>query len=248
MFLSFLSTLLGFTRQTLGATYVRLQLVGDHSPLPITLPSAVSELFSGISSMSLHPGHTPELTFHQQLMSFQLSYRTTPHSTTPVTPASLFLKRDLNLDLLHPAMDQTVAISQAQRKQQHDQHAQPRDLFVGQRVLVCNFRPGPTWVPGTIIKCNGPLSYQVKVSDDRIWNRHMNHLLESVDTRQTFSISDSPSEVLSHPNSSESVQTDEVSSRRSESEPVEITGQPESTPLSTSSTASSSLIHIQTLP
>jgi len=29
-------------------------LVGDHSPLPITLPSAVSELFSGISSVSLH--------------------------------------------------------------------------------------------------------------------------------------------------------------------------------------------------
>jgi len=29
-------------------------LVGDHSPLPITLLSVVSELFSGISSVSLH--------------------------------------------------------------------------------------------------------------------------------------------------------------------------------------------------
>ena len=54
VFLSFLSTPLGFTRQTLGATYVHLLLAGDHSPLPITLPSAVSELFSGISSVSLH--------------------------------------------------------------------------------------------------------------------------------------------------------------------------------------------------
>ena len=30
-----------------GATYVRLLLAGNYSPLPITLPSAVSELFSG---------------------------------------------------------------------------------------------------------------------------------------------------------------------------------------------------------
>ena len=40
--------------QMLVAMYVRLLLVGDHSPLPITLPSAVSELFSDISSVSLH--------------------------------------------------------------------------------------------------------------------------------------------------------------------------------------------------
>jgi len=56
VFLSFLSMPLEFTCQTLGATYVHLLLAGNHSPLPITLPSAVSELFSfsGISSVSLH--------------------------------------------------------------------------------------------------------------------------------------------------------------------------------------------------
>jgi len=52
VFLSFLSTPLGFTRWTLGATYVHLLLAGDHSPLSIALPSAVSD--SGISSVSLH--------------------------------------------------------------------------------------------------------------------------------------------------------------------------------------------------
>ena len=36
----------------LGTTYVCLLLAGNHSPLPITLPSAVSELFGGISSVS----------------------------------------------------------------------------------------------------------------------------------------------------------------------------------------------------
>jgi len=54
VFLSFLITPLGFTRQMLGATYVHLLLAGNHSPLPTPLPSVVSELFSGISSVSLH--------------------------------------------------------------------------------------------------------------------------------------------------------------------------------------------------
>ena len=37
-----------------GSNVHALLLVGDHSPLPITRPSAVSELFSGILSMPLH--------------------------------------------------------------------------------------------------------------------------------------------------------------------------------------------------
>ena len=44
VFLSFLGTLLEFTCQMLGATYVCLLLAGNHSPLPITLLSAVTEL------------------------------------------------------------------------------------------------------------------------------------------------------------------------------------------------------------
>ena len=59
-FLSFLSTQLGFTSpQTLGAMYICLLLAGDHSPLPITLLSAVSELFSGILSVSIHISTVP---------------------------------------------------------------------------------------------------------------------------------------------------------------------------------------------
>jgi len=43
-----------FTTCVHPTMYVCLLLVGDHSPLPITLPSVVSELFSGILSVSLH--------------------------------------------------------------------------------------------------------------------------------------------------------------------------------------------------
>jgi len=152
------------------------------------------------------------------------------------------------LDLLHSALDQTVAISQAQQKQQHHQHAHPRDLFVWQRVLVCNFSPRPTWLRGTIIKYNGPLSYRVKVSDDKSGIDTLIHPLESVDTSQNPSnVSEIPSEVSSQPDSSETVQCDKVNSRGSESKPAELTSQHETTPLSTSSMASLSPVTVHHL-
>ena len=198
--------------------------------------NGAAERFVRTFKQALRTGNHPELTFHQQLMTFLLSYRSTPHATTQVTPASLFLKRDLRtrLDLLHPDLGQTVAASQAQQKQHHDQHAHPRNLFVGQRVLVRNFRPGPTWLPGTVVNCNGPLSYQVKVSGDRIWNRHIDHLLEAVDSPRassTVDIPDSPSRVSIQPTSTELV-TDPGEENRSESESVEVTECPAVPPVS----------------
>ena len=100
-------------------------------------------------------------SFQQRLMNFLLSYRTTPHSTTNVTPCSLFLNRQVRtrFDLLRPSTEEDVASKQADQKLQHDQHAKPRELFLGQRVLVRNIRPGQAWIPGTVVERNGPLSY-----------------------------------------------------------------------------------------
>ena len=107
-------------------------------------------------------------------------------------------------------------------------------MLVGQCVLVRNFRPGPTWLPGTVINCNSPLSYQVKVSGERIWNRHIDHLLEAVDPPQvssTIDIPDSPSGISIQPTSTELV-ADPGEENRSESESVEFTECPEVSPMS----------------
>ena len=41
---------------------------------------------------------------------------------------------------------------------QHDLHAHARGLNVGQRVMVRNFRACPRWIPGTVVKQNGPVT------------------------------------------------------------------------------------------
>ena len=145
--------------------------------------------FKAAMKASEHPG----LSFHQRLMSFLLSYRTTPHATTTnVSPSALFLGRHVRtrLDLLHSDVEERVTTKQAQQKMHHDQHARSRDLCVGQRVLARNFCPGAKWIPGTVVERTGPLSYQVQVAGNRRWNRHLDHLLQSVDTPQASSQED----------------------------------------------------------
>ena len=54
--------------------------------------------------------------------------------------------------------------------------------MIGQRVMAHNLRPGPKWIPGTIVGRNGPLSYVVQVEGGQVWKRHIEQLREVGDT------------------------------------------------------------------
>ncbi len=55
--------------------------------------------------------------------------------------------------------------------------------------MVRNFRSGLKWLPGTVVERTGPLSYRVQGAGDRIWrSRHVDHLLQSMDTPQRVSL------------------------------------------------------------
>ena len=88
-------------------------------------------------------------SFHHQLMRFLLSYRTTPHASTKVTPAELYLNWHLRtrLDLLHPSSEDAVSASQTKQKQSRDMHSRAWDFNLFQRVLVQNYQQGPGWLP-----------------------------------------------------------------------------------------------------
>ena len=146
-----------------------------------------AERFVQTFKRAMASGIHSSLSREQQLMSFLLTYRTSAHSTTGVSPCKLFFNRELRtqLDLLFPNVRRRVEEKQASQKKQHDSHARVRDLTVGQRVMARNFRNGPRWIPGTVVKQNGPLTYLVKVRDDQVWRRHIDHLRQMRYSKRT---------------------------------------------------------------
>ena len=98
-------------------------------------------------------------------------YRSTIHSTTGVTPSSLFLKRELRsrFDLIRPDREAQVARKQSQQKDDHDRHSSARQYDVGDLVMTKNFRAGPTWVPASVVARLGPLSYLLEITDKQPW-------------------------------------------------------------------------------
>ena len=79
-----------------------------------------------------------------KLAQFLLSYRSTPHSTTGLSPAELFLKRPLKtrLDLLHLSVERKVKVLQKQlnQKKHHDAHSKDQSFDIGETVWVANLR------------------------------------------------------------------------------------------------------------
>ena len=79
-------------------------------------------------------------------------------------------------------LETQVANKQSDQKVTHDQNSRDRAFMIGQRVMVHNLRPGPTWIPGRIVGQNDPLSYVVQMRGEQVWKRHIEHLQEMGDT------------------------------------------------------------------
>ena len=76
-------------------------------------------------------------------------------------PCQLLMSRDLHtrFSLLQPDREKSVADKQALQKSAHDRCAHSRDWIVGDRVMARYLRPGPNWVPSTIVEVLGPFTY-----------------------------------------------------------------------------------------
>lgn len=87
-----------------------------------------------------------EGTMQDKLSRFLLKYRTTPHTTTGVTPAELLMKRKLRtkLDLMVPNTASLVRRKQEHQKQTHDHYAKNRDFEASDPVFIKDFSsPSP---------------------------------------------------------------------------------------------------------
>lgn len=105
-------------------------------------------------------------------------YRITPHSTTGVSPAELLMGRQINshLDLVQPNLSNQVELKQQMQKKYHDRQAKARTFEMGDAVFVKNPHSGPPCLSGCITELCIPVSYKIKLSDDHVMRKHINHL------------------------------------------------------------------------
>jgi len=113
---------------------------------------------------------------NQRLANFLLSYRTTPHTTTQVTPAELFLGRRLRtrLDLLKPDLASTVS----QKKEKYVKT--PKAYDIGVTVKARDYRGREKWKDCVICDVLSPSTYKVVTNEGYIWKRHTDQLRENL--------------------------------------------------------------------
>ena len=117
-------------------------------------------------------------SIHDKIARLLFQYCITPHSTTGTTPAEILLGRRSHsrLYLLKPNIGQKVIDKQQQQKNFHDAHFRERIFSEGEKVFVKNNLKGKKWIPGSIIKQTGPVSFKVTLQDGKTIRCHPDQL------------------------------------------------------------------------
>jgi len=75
------------------------------------------------------------------------------------------------LDLLKPELSRSGKRKQQKQKENHDGYTELKSFQVGDTVYVKDFPNGKDWLPGEVVKIQGPLSYHVQLTDGRTVRR-----------------------------------------------------------------------------
>ena len=136
------------------------------------------ERFNQTMKKSLKASQKDGRTLSHRLSDFLLTYRSTPHATTNRVPCSLFLQREMRtvFSLLRPDTESRVVSKQSDQAKAHDRRTKSRSFDIEQDVMVRNYRPGSKWLPATVRRQLGPLTYIVKLCNGQEWKRHVDQI------------------------------------------------------------------------
>ncbi|XP_065185812.1 uncharacterized protein K02A2.6-like [Sycon ciliatum] len=158
-------------REFCSSNGIRHTLVSPYHPSSNGLAErAVQTVKSGLAKMS-----GPDL--ETRLARFLFQYRMTPQSTTGRSPFELLWKEHRprsRLDLVFPDSGKKVLDKQCTA---HDRGgANVYQFYCGDAVWAMNFNSSQKWIAGTVEEQLGPLTFTVRLVDNRVWKRHSDHL------------------------------------------------------------------------
>ena len=111
-------------------------------------------------------------SLQDRVNSFLFNYRTTPQTTTGVSPVELLM----GCKLLVPDIGGRVQMRQNLQKHSHDLHAKDKQFQENDPVMAKNFSQGPLWITGKILKKSGAATFLVELPDGRVIHRHSDQL------------------------------------------------------------------------
>ena len=113
-----------------------------------------------------------------KLSRFLFTYHNTPQSTTGQTPAELLMNRrpHTHLQCLLPNTAETVASKQKKKRNDKTQRPKRGTSVKMMTFEVENYRPGPKWLPVTVVEPTGRVSYRCKLQDGEIVRRHVDQV------------------------------------------------------------------------
>ena len=113
-----------------------------------------------------------------------MAYRTTPQSTTGVSPSELLQGRRIRtrLDLLKPRVTERVEQHQMQQKLSHDSTARRMCFSKGETMYAQNFGTEQKWMAAVVreVTVSVPVLFLVKLQDGHLILRHLDHLRRRV--------------------------------------------------------------------
>lgn len=106
-------------------------------------------------------------TMASRIAKVLMAYRTTPQSTTGVSPSELLQGRRIHtrLDLLKPSVTERVEKRQLQQTLSHDRSSRRMYFSKGETVYAQNFGTGQKWMPAVVQEVTGPVSFLVKLQE-----------------------------------------------------------------------------------
>ena len=113
-----------------------------------------------------------------RISHFLFKYRTTPHTTTGVSPAELLMDSFVHTYHYSTLILQylTELLIDSKIRDNYDSHARKRHFTIGDTVFVHDFLTGKKWLPGTVTQVRGPPSFLVTLDDGRVMRRHIDHI------------------------------------------------------------------------
>jgi hypothetical protein len=115
-------------------------------------------------------------TVQTKLSKFLFKYRTAQNSTTGVSPAKLFMGRQLRtrLDLMVPDLKKDVIDKQTDQVQNRKASVNPK-YDIGESVLIRDYRGDDKWMTGFVKSKHGQMTYRVSTNKG-VHRRHVEQM------------------------------------------------------------------------